>query len=119
MTNQDPWKNRSRHMKCQSCMAFAPKNGYVGRCRRHAPSMSGYPVVFAEDDWCLDHKLDEEYVKKEVEDYVSVTVPDDWEPRKFSFPEVQHRQCDCKKNKTHRAWQPYMQPEDPDVKLGN
>jgi hypothetical protein len=30
----------------------------LGRCRRHAPTMSGYPVVF-ETDWCGDHKLDE------------------------------------------------------------
>jgi hypothetical protein len=30
----------------------------VGRCRRHAPTMSGFPVVY-EDDWCGDHKLDE------------------------------------------------------------
>jgi len=26
-----------------------------GRCRRYAPSMKGYPVVFA-DDWCGEHK---------------------------------------------------------------
>lgn len=30
----------------------------LGRCRRHAPTMSGYPVVFA-SDWCGDHKLAE------------------------------------------------------------
>jgi hypothetical protein len=30
----------------------------VGRCRRHAPSMSGWPVMFTAD-WCGDHKLDE------------------------------------------------------------
>ena len=30
----------------------------VGRCRRRAPTMNGYPVIFA-DDWCGDHKLDE------------------------------------------------------------
>jgi hypothetical protein len=31
----------------------------VGRCRRHAPTMSGWPVMFP-GDWCGDHKLDEE-----------------------------------------------------------
>jgi hypothetical protein len=31
----------------------------LGRCRRHAPTMSGYPVVFV-NDWCGDHKLSEE-----------------------------------------------------------
>lgn len=30
----------------------------IGRCRRHAPTISGYPAVF-ESDWCGDHKLDE------------------------------------------------------------
>jgi hypothetical protein len=30
----------------------------LGRCRRHAPTMSGYPAVFR-TDWCGDHKLDE------------------------------------------------------------
>jgi hypothetical protein len=30
----------------------------LGRCRRHAPTMNGYPVVFA-NDWCGDHKIDE------------------------------------------------------------
>ena len=30
----------------------------VGRCRRHAPTMNGFPVVFTKD-WCGDHKIDE------------------------------------------------------------
>jgi hypothetical protein len=61
-------------MRCRTCIFFVSKpvvpkyhgvpipqfaeHGTVGRCRRHAPSMSGYPVVF-ETDWCGDHKLDE------------------------------------------------------------
>jgi hypothetical protein len=32
--------------------------GALGRCRRHAPTMNGYPATF-ETDWCGDHKLDE------------------------------------------------------------
>jgi hypothetical protein len=66
----DPWKHRSQGMRCKSCMWFAPKapqavdgaqnpRSYdVGRCRRHAPTMGGYPVVFV-NDWCGDHRLDE------------------------------------------------------------
>lgn len=57
----DPWVHRSVGMRCVSCMWFAPKIGFtsgVGRCRRHAPTMTGYPVVF-QSDWCGDHKLDE------------------------------------------------------------
>ena len=30
----------------------------LGRCKKHAPTMNGYPVVFV-NDWCGDHKLDE------------------------------------------------------------
>lgn len=67
--DRDPWKHRSATMRCRTCMWFAPKETYadqeidgipgdVGRCRRHAPTMSGYPVVF-QKDWCGDHKLDE------------------------------------------------------------
>jgi hypothetical protein len=34
------------------------KGTTIGRCRRHAPTMNGYPVVHP-TDWCGDHKLDE------------------------------------------------------------
>lgn len=72
MSEQDPWKHRSTGMKCRTCMFFVEKvkpEGYggevtgkvTGRCRRHAPTMNGYPVVFNED-WCGDHKLDESKV---------------------------------------------------------
>lgn len=64
----DPWKHRSEGMKCSTCMWYVPKvkagqevplfYHRLGRCRRHAPTMNGYPVVFT-DDWCGDHKLDE------------------------------------------------------------
>jgi len=33
----------------------------LGRCRRHAPTMSGWPANF-DQDWCGDHKLDENRV---------------------------------------------------------
>ena len=58
--NKDPWAHRNEGMKCTTCMWYVPKGPvtHLGRCRRHAPSMSGYPVVFS-TDWCGDHKLDE------------------------------------------------------------
>lgn len=49
---QDPWKHRSKGMRCETCMWHVNF-----RCRRHAPTMQGYPAVFP-DDWCGDHKLD-------------------------------------------------------------
>jgi hypothetical protein len=67
----DPWIYRSQGMKCKTCIWFVPKVTItpgtidtpdpvynLGRCRRHAPTMSGYPVVFV-NDWCGDHRLDE------------------------------------------------------------
>lgn len=62
----DPWKNRSQGMRCSTCMWFVAKASAsgipkIGRCRRHAPTMSGYPAVFP-SDWCGDHKLDENKV---------------------------------------------------------
>ena len=81
--SNDPWRHRSAGMKCSTCMWFVTKavpnaapnvcvgasggvsggalpdgRGALGRCRRHAPTMNGYPAVFA-SDWCGDHKLDE------------------------------------------------------------
>ena len=66
----DPWIHRSANMQCRTCMWFIAKSKspttpftstflkMVGRCRRHAPSMSGFPAVFP-TDWCGDHKIDE------------------------------------------------------------
>lgn len=79
----DPWQHRSVNMFCKTCMWYVQKlapeiraaqrevesqmredaamigfKPAIGRCRRHAPTMSGYPVVY-ENDWCGDHKLDE------------------------------------------------------------
>jgi len=64
----DPWKHRASMMRCLTCMWWVAKEpekdrpgsmvGSLGRCRRHAPTLNGYPAVF-ESDWCGDHKLDE------------------------------------------------------------
>jgi Pyruvate/2-oxoacid:ferredoxin oxidoreductase delta subunit len=63
----DPWVHRSSGMRCGTCIWYVPKTpnglkpeGYkgVGRCRRHAPTIGGYPVVYI-TDWCGDHRLDE------------------------------------------------------------
>ncbi len=63
----DPWRNRSMTMRCTTCIWYVPKvhadakagdQVRLGRCRRHAPTMNGYPAVFP-TDWCGDHKLNE------------------------------------------------------------
>lgn len=68
--NNDNWIHRSSGMLCRTCMYYVPKinlsfnNSGMGRCRRHAPTMSGFPAMFG-TDWCGDHKLDEEKLKNE------------------------------------------------------
>lgn len=68
---EDNWHHRSQGMVCERCMFFCPKmlvpmtgakpKVTLGRCRRHAPTISGWPVMFP-TDWCGDFKLDEEKV---------------------------------------------------------
>ena len=70
----DNWKHRSAGMRCRACLFFVVKEpepgpeetkgpmtcsekGSLGRCRRHAPTLGGWPAVF-ESDWCGDHKID-------------------------------------------------------------
>lgn len=64
---EDPLAHRSAKMRCESCMYFVEKQTApvgvkplvaFGRCRRHAPTMGGWPAVYG-TDWCGDHKLDE------------------------------------------------------------
>lgn len=68
--NTDPWVHRSSGMRCKTCVWYVEKVASeglptaafeIGRCRRHAPTMNGYPVVFV-SDWCGDHKLNENRV---------------------------------------------------------
>lgn len=62
-SRQDNWGplGRSR-MICESCRFYVPRRSKdegtltAGRCRRRAPTMDGFPVVWY-DDWCGDHKL--------------------------------------------------------------
>lgn len=64
--DQDAWIHRSANMLCQTCMYYVPKAkpsggpSGIGRCRRHAPTMKGFPAVWGAKDWCGEHKLDEE-----------------------------------------------------------
>lgn len=65
----DNWKHRSKFMSCITCMWYVVKNrelglSSIGRCRKRAPTMNGYPVVF-ESDFCGDHKIDENKLGKE------------------------------------------------------
>ena len=65
---EDRWAHRAMTMRCYTCMFYVSKKplgndtvidtDHIGRCRRHAPTMNGYPVIFG-SDWCGDHKLDE------------------------------------------------------------
>lgn len=59
----DKW-DRKTNFNCNSCMFFVPKHehssnphNFEGRCRRQAPKMKGYPVVYGNKDWCGEHKI--------------------------------------------------------------
>ena len=52
----DPWKIEKEDYEGSEKPML--KSGKVGRCRCHAPTMRGFPVVWSQD-WCGDHKLDE------------------------------------------------------------
>lgn len=60
---EDNWAHRSSSMLCQTCMFWVIKDPLkrvnpLGRCRRRAPTLGGWPATFSQD-WCGDHKLDE------------------------------------------------------------
>jgi hypothetical protein len=44
---------------CATCRFYAPKDMALGmgRCRRRAPTLDGFPVVYQSEDWCGDHKI--------------------------------------------------------------
>lgn len=52
----DKWDSVTGYC-CGTCRFYVPKDGEKGRCRRHSPTMDGYPVVYEKTDWCGDHKL--------------------------------------------------------------
>lgn len=62
--SDDPWVDRGTGMQCHTCVYYVKKVAFpeqqteLGRCRRYAPTMKGFPVVFPHD-WCGDHRLDE------------------------------------------------------------
>ena len=59
LTATDLWQHRAAKLRCATCMWYVPKGQLtLGRCRRHAPTLNGWPAVFT-GDWCGDHKLDE------------------------------------------------------------
>lgn len=60
---KDNWQGRSKGMVCATCVFYVPKKSdnpvnAIGRCRRNAPTMKGFPVVYPRD-WCGEHRVDE------------------------------------------------------------
>lgn len=61
---------------CRSCAFCVPNNEELGRCRRNAPTMKGFPVVYLDSDFCGDHKigsnpLKDAYLEKSIEEMES------------------------------------------------
>lgn len=73
----DIGKHRSDKMLCDNCMWFKAKGIYntklkptcsdvkVGRCRKRAPTMGGFPVIFS-NDWCGDFRLRENVIEDDI-----------------------------------------------------
>ncbi len=60
---RDNWPTHGETHTCKFCAFYVQKaEGPSGRCRRHAPTMAGFPVVYPSDS-CGDHKLDNEAVR--------------------------------------------------------
>jgi hypothetical protein len=66
----DMQQHRSEGMRCSTCMWWVEQvdqglswwSWSLGRCRKHAPRLEGWPAVY-DIDWCGDHKLDEAKLK--------------------------------------------------------
>lgn len=69
----DPW-DRKTNFCCDSCMFCVPKNEDQGRCRRHAPTMKGYPVIYLFKDWCGEHKIGSNPVRDAKENRKATTT---------------------------------------------
>ena len=74
--SEDLWAKRSFRMHCDTCIFYVPKGeGVIGRCRRHAPTMNGFPAVYPQD-FCGDHKIDEAKISGSPPSAkASVTIP--------------------------------------------
>jgi hypothetical protein len=53
---EDNWKHLDTTMTCEFCMYWVLKDNKLGRCRKHAPTLDGWPATYM-SDWCGDHKL--------------------------------------------------------------
>ena len=86
----DNWKHKSKTMICATCMYYENT-----RCKRHAPTIKGFPAVFTKD-WCGDHKLDKVTIleiEKENElekEHINQTRPDmtEWDNKENHGEEV-------------------------------
>jgi hypothetical protein len=65
---KDNWNNRSVKMSCATCMHYLNF-----RCRRNAPTIKGFPAVYP-SDYCGEHKLDKEQMKKDMRDMEGVIL---------------------------------------------
>lgn len=71
----DKW-DRKTNFNCYSCMYCVPKGELkkdqkydidaIGRCRRNAPTMKGYPVLELFHDWCGEHKIGSNPVRDKI-----------------------------------------------------
>ncbi len=56
--SKDNWDLTTGTRICVNCEYYINM-----RCRRHAPTLAGYPAVYP-DDWCGDFKFEKTIMKK-------------------------------------------------------
>lgn len=79
---EDNWAHRSDSMRCRTCMWFVVKApGPLGRCRRRAPTLDGWPVVYPMD-WCGDHKLETGVSASSLSEVLNAAIPSAFSTRR-------------------------------------
>jgi hypothetical protein len=57
MEQVDNWEKKDVEMICANCISYINF-----RCRKHAPTTSGFVPVYP-SDWCGDHRLSKDTMK--------------------------------------------------------
>ena len=92
----DKW-DRKTNFNCDSCMFYVPKTGNPGRCRRLAPTMKGFPVVYGNAGWCGEHKIGSNPVRDGKEKPQNGRIRSCPKHTHTMYSDCPHCQCDIEK----------------------
>lgn len=105
---KDNRADRSKNITCVRCMHFASKgepgqSPTPGRCRRHAPTGEGWPVLF-DEDWCGDFKLFEK-----IEDVIEELLQE----RDFLYLQLEHAYGNISDEEFEKLAEPFKGKAEP------